>query len=130
MKSIWTSLEASTSHYSGYGGENDLLDVADGSVTSFMAANVTLILNSLNASYSDVMACAEENRLRQTYDEALRAWSLSRFRLMNGVCSVETSLMVRKQLLSARMKAANDLYHHSVTCPSCRMSRIHLMEDE
>jgi hypothetical protein len=76
------------------------------------------------------MACAEEIRLRQTYKAALRAWNLSRSSLMNGVHSIETSLPVRKKLLSTRLKAASDLYEHALACPTCRTTKIHLIDDD
>jgi hypothetical protein len=77
-----------------------------------------------------IMACAEEERLRQNHNEALRAWRLNHSGRVNGVDSVGSSLPVRKQLLGARLKAANDLHDHAVACPSCRTSRIHLIDDD
>ncbi len=76
------------------------------------------------------MPCAEETRLRLIYKAAVRAWSLNRYQLTKGVFPVEAVETVPKQLLSARLKAANDLYDHTVRCPSCRMTRIHLIDDD
>ena len=76
------------------------------------------------------MACAEEARLRQIYNTALRAWSLQHYKVANGSYTGETRQTVPKQLLNARLKAANDLYDHTVSCPSCEKARIHLIDDD
>jgi hypothetical protein len=76
------------------------------------------------------MACAEETRLRQTYNTALRAWSLQHSKVANGGYSGESRQTVPKQLLNARLKAANDLYDHTVSCSSCRKDGIHLIDDD
>jgi hypothetical protein len=75
------------------------------------------------------MACAEEARLRQIYNTALRAWSLQHSKVSNGSHSGESRHTVPKKLLNARLKAANDLYDHTVSCPSCGKAGIHLIDD-
>jgi hypothetical protein len=76
------------------------------------------------------MGCAEDLRLRQAYEAALRAWNLNHARFFNGVRSIDASSRLRKELLSARLKAADDLYDHSVKCPTCKMSKVRLVKDE
>jgi hypothetical protein len=71
---------------------------------------------------ASAMGCAEDLRLRQVYEAALRAWNLNR-----GVRSIDARSRLRKELLSARFKAADDLYDHSVKCPTCKAR---LVEDE
>jgi hypothetical protein len=66
------------------------------------------------------MACAEDARLKEIYEKALSAWLNSRLRIFEGVRSSETTFQVRKRLLQSRLKAATDLYKHSVTCPICK----------
>jgi hypothetical protein len=39
---------------------------------------------------------------------------------VNGFYSIDASSLFRRQLLSARLKAANDLYDHSVKCPNSK----------
>jgi hypothetical protein len=68
------------------------------------------------------MACAEDARLKEIYETALRAWLNSRLRLFEGVRSSETTFQFRKRLLQSRLKAAHDLYMHSLTCPTCKAS--------
>jgi hypothetical protein len=88
--------------------------------------------------------CAEDLRLRQAYEAALRrppefwwivfrtaaAWNLSHPSFINGFYSIDASSRLRREFLSARWKAADDLYDHSVRCPNCKMSKILLLEDE
>jgi hypothetical protein len=76
------------------------------------------------------MGCAEDLRLRQAYEAALRAWNLSHPSSINGFYSIHASSRLRRELLSARWKAADDLYDHSVKCPTCKMSKVRLVEDE
>ena len=76
------------------------------------------------------MPCAEENRLRLIYKAAVRAWSLHRYQLKKPVFPVEAVQTVPKQLLSEKLKAANDLYDHTVSCTSCRMNRVYLIDDD
>jgi hypothetical protein len=76
------------------------------------------------------MGCAEDLRLRQAYEAALRAWNLSHPSFINGFYSIDASSRLRREFLSARWKAADDLYDHSVRCPNCKMSKILLLEDE
>jgi hypothetical protein len=67
------------------------------------------------------MTCAEDLRLRQAYEKALRDWNSSRSNVLRGVRSTETSSAFRRQILTARLKAANDLYDHSLKCADCKM---------
>jgi hypothetical protein len=67
------------------------------------------------------MACAEDLRLRQAYEKALRDWNSIRSNAFRGVCS--TSSAFRRQILTARLKAANDLYDHSLKCADCKRCR-------
>jgi hypothetical protein len=66
------------------------------------------------------MACAEDARLKEIYETTLKAWLNSRLRLFEGVRSSETTFHFRKRLLQSRLKAANDLYEHSLTFPTCK----------
>jgi hypothetical protein len=77
-----------------------------------------------------VVACSDDARLKQDYDAALRAWNFNQSSSINGVNSIDASSRLRRQLLSARLKAADDLYSHSVKCPVCKLSKVHLVEDE
>jgi hypothetical protein len=94
-----------------------------------LAANVAWIDSLAGASYLYI-ACSEETRLRQIYNTALRAWSLKHSKVANGSYSGEIRPTVPKQLLKASLKAANDLYDHTVSCPSCGMAGIHLIDDD
>jgi hypothetical protein len=68
------------------------------------------------------MTCAEDARLKLIYETALSAWLNSRQKLFEGVRSSETASQFRKQLLHSRLKAADDLYEHTLTCPTCKAS--------
>jgi len=74
------------------------------------------------------MACAEGVRLKDIYDAALCAWLRSRERLLNGVGLPRATHHYRKQLLQSRLKAANDLYDHSLTCRICKASKVKLID--
>jgi hypothetical protein len=76
------------------------------------------------------MGCAEDLRLRQAYDAALRAWNLHHSSFYNGVRSIDASSRLRRQLLDAKSKAVDDLYDHSIRCPACKIAKIPLLEDE
>jgi hypothetical protein len=76
------------------------------------------------------MACAEDARLKEIYETALRAWLNSRLRLFEGVRSSETTFQFRKRLLQSRLKAANDLYEHSLTCPTCNARANSMFDDD
>jgi hypothetical protein len=76
---------------------------------------------------ASAMGCVEDLRLRQVYEAALRAWNLNHLTFFNGVRSSDASSRLRRELLSARFKAADDLYDHSLKCPICKA---HLAEDE
>ena len=68
------------------------------------------------------MPCREENRLREVYEAALRAWKFGRLRMFDGGPHPGWSRL-RKTLVAARLEAATHLYNHSVSCEECRMSR-------
>jgi hypothetical protein len=68
--------------------------------------------------------CSEEIRLRNAYDAALSAWKRNRQILGNGVYSIDRRSRLRRELLDARFKAANELYDHCVRCPHCKISRL------
>jgi hypothetical protein len=70
------------------------------------------------------MACAEDVRLKAIYDAALSAWLEYRRGKINGVLTPRTTFPLRKQLLQSRLKAANDLYNHSLSCPLCKTSLV------
>jgi hypothetical protein len=76
------------------------------------------------------MACAEDARLKEIYETTLSAWLNSRLRLFEGVQSSETTFQFRKRLLQSRLKAANDLYKHSLTCPTCNASANSRFDDD
>jgi hypothetical protein len=89
------------------------------------------LLNQILAGIlASAMGCAEDLRLRQAYEAALRAWNLSHPSFITGFYSIDASSRLRQELLSARWKAADDLYDHSVNCPTCKMSKVRLAEDE
>jgi hypothetical protein len=85
---------------------------------------------SLKCILGSAMGCAEDTRLRQAYDAALRAWNLHHSSFYNGVRSIDASSRLRRQLLDAKSKAVDDLYEHSVKCPTCKMSKVRLVKDE
>ncbi len=68
------------------------------------------------------MKCSEDSRLRQAYEAARREWN-NTSSVFEIIPSGETRKQLRKQLLRARTKAANDLYEHSVKCKMCRISK-------
>jgi hypothetical protein len=68
------------------------------------------------------MTCAEDARLKQIYETAMSAWLKRRQSFLEGVWSREDRSIVRKQLLQARLEAANDLYDHSLKCQECKAS--------
>jgi hypothetical protein len=68
--------------------------------------------------------CVEYQRLQRAYDDAIIVWEqdrhpnvrpINRERLTN-----EQAAKLRDQALSKRNIAANDLYIHLKTCPTCR----------
>jgi hypothetical protein len=69
------------------------------------------------------MMCAKEFRLKQAYDKAFRAWSSSWDGLMCGARTAEASSAFRRQILDARLKAANALYDHSLQCAECKEAK-------
>jgi hypothetical protein len=68
--------------------------------------------------------CVEYQRLQRTYDDAIIVWEqernpnvrpINRDKLTN-----EQAARLRHQALSKRNIAANELYIHQKTCPTCR----------
>jgi hypothetical protein len=76
------------------------------------------------------MTCAEDVPLRQAYDKAFCAWNSSRSSFMRGIRSTETTLAFRRQILDARVQAANALYYHSLKCADSKVAKAGLFEDE
>jgi hypothetical protein len=68
--------------------------------------------------------CREEKRLREAYDAALFAWKRHSQFLGSGVYTINARSRLRRQLLDARFKDANDLYDHCVKCPDCKIARL------
>jgi hypothetical protein len=68
------------------------------------------------------MACAEDVPLKAIYDAALSAWLGRRQGIINGVRPAEATFQFGKQLLQSRLNAANNLYEHSLSCPTCKAS--------
>jgi hypothetical protein len=91
---------------------------------------MSLLNPILECILASAMGCAEDLRLSQAYEAALRAWNLNHSSFLNGEVSIDASSRLRRELLRARLKAANDLYDHSVKCRDCKMTKIHLFEDE
>ena len=69
------------------------------------------------------MACSEDFRLRQIYEETLQVWNINR-RTLDGPPLSESTYRHRKDLLHARLRAAKELYDHSVSCPDCKAARL------
>jgi hypothetical protein len=76
---------------------------------------------------TSAMACPEDLRLRQVYEAALRAWNLYHSCCLNGAHSKDANSRLRRELLNARLKAADDLYDHSVKCPTCKMFKLRVV---
>jgi hypothetical protein len=69
------------------------------------------------------MECPEETRLKQAYYAALSAWENFRF-LANGVRLIDSRSRLRRELLNARLKAAEDLHDHCISCPQCKIAML------
>lgn len=65
------------------------------------------------------MVCTEDTRLRLIYEASMRVWNLN-CSVLDGVRISGNTYRHRKDLLNARLRAANELYDHSVTCPDCK----------
>lgn len=68
--------------------------------------------------------CAEYQRLQRSYEDAIIVWEQERHsnvRLINrGKVTTEEAEKLRNQALISRNIAANELYIHLKTCPTCR----------
>jgi hypothetical protein len=68
--------------------------------------------------------CMEYQRFQRTYDDAIIVWERERYsnvQLINtGKATTEEAAKLRSQALSKRNIAANELYIHMKTCPTCR----------
>jgi hypothetical protein len=68
--------------------------------------------------------CVEYERLQRAYDDAIIVWEQERHsnvQLINrGKVTTEEAAKLRNQALSKRNIAANELYIHLKTCPTCR----------
>jgi hypothetical protein len=68
--------------------------------------------------------CAEYQRLQCAYDDAIIVWEQERHsnvQLINrGKVTAEEAAKLRNQALINRNVAANELYIHLKTCPTCR----------
>jgi hypothetical protein len=69
------------------------------------------------------MVCAEHVRLREEYQKALNAWRGCGPELVSLGYPIEVRSRIRKAALGARMKAAKDLYLHTVTCLQCNVAK-------
>jgi hypothetical protein len=74
------------------------------------------------AHHGRAMKCPEDARLRQSYESVLQLCHANR-EVLDRVYLRGVSYRHRMDLLKARSKAANELYHHSVTCQECKASR-------
>jgi hypothetical protein len=68
--------------------------------------------------------CPEEKRLWEAYDAALSAWKRHSQFLGSGVYTIDARSRLRRQLLDARFKGANDLYDHCAKCSDCKIARL------
>ena len=73
------------------------------------------------------MECSEDGRLRMIYEAALRAWNINS-RILGGPPLSQNTYRHRKDLLHARLRAAKELYDHSVSCPNCKAARLASMQ--
>jgi hypothetical protein len=68
--------------------------------------------------------CAEYQRLQRAYDDAIIVWEQDRHPNVRPInrekLTNEQAAKLRDQALSKRNIAANDLYIHLKTCPTCR----------
>ena len=68
--------------------------------------------------------CVEYQRLQHAYDDAIIVWEQDRHPNVRPInrekLTNEQAAKLRDQALSKRNIAANDLYIHLKTCPTCR----------
>jgi hypothetical protein len=71
--------------------------------------------------------CVEYLRLQQVYDDAIVVWEQDRHSNVRPIdrqkLSQEEAARLRYQALLKRNIAANDLYIHLKTCPTCKHSK-------
>jgi hypothetical protein len=71
--------------------------------------------------------CAEHERLRGVCEDALTVWEQVRHAnvrsIDRGKLTTEHAAKLRDQALFSRNIAANELYVHSRTCPTCILAR-------
>jgi hypothetical protein len=79
--------------------------------------------------YDEVMSahneCVEYQRLQHAYDDAIIVWEQDRHPNVRPIdrqqkLSKEEAADLREQALLKRNVAANDLYIHLKTCPTCK----------
>jgi hypothetical protein len=95
------------------------------STTGLVAANGKRRADLFNVNRS--VMCPEEVRLGKAYDAALSAWSVwtrKNHVLAIGVQLSDARSRLRRELIDARFKTANDLYDHCVRCPDCKVARL------
>ena len=68
--------------------------------------------------------CVEYQRLQRAYDDAIIVWEQDRLPHVRPIdrqkLSKEEAAELREQALSKRNIAANELYKHLTTCPTCK----------
>jgi hypothetical protein len=71
--------------------------------------------------------CVEYQRLQHAYDDAIIVWEQDRYSNVRPIdrqkLSTEEAARLRDQALRKRNIAANDLYTHLKTCPTCKHSK-------
>jgi hypothetical protein len=71
--------------------------------------------------------CVEYQRLQHAYDDAIIVWEQDRLPSIRPIntqkLSKEEAAELRDQALLKRNIAANDLYTHLKTCPTCKHSK-------
>jgi hypothetical protein len=71
--------------------------------------------------------CVEYRRLQDAYDDAIVVWEQDRHPHVRPIdrqkLSKEEAAELRDQALRKRNIAANDLYTHLKTCPTCKHSK-------
>jgi hypothetical protein len=65
------------------------------------------------------VACPEHLRLQEEYAKALEAWRASGPELVSLGYPIHVRSKIRRAALESRLKAANALYLHTVTCRQC-----------
>jgi NMD protein affecting ribosome stability and mRNA decay len=63
--------------------------------------------------------CVEYQRLQRAYDDAIVVWEQDRHPIDRQKLTYEAAAKLRAQALVKRNIAANELYTHLRTCPTC-----------